>query len=264
MDAPRAGERTPDPARAGAFAERDPVTRYRAARRDPALAVLEGFHPLKHALRFGAEVLEVLAVDPAAVAALAEELAPDVASPIRALARPVPAELFDRLLPVAPAVPVIALALRPADPTAEAIRGPAPIIFLEDPVSLWNVGAVIRVAAAAGAAAVLTTGRQDPWNPSALRGAAGLHFALPVARVDAVPSSDRPLVALDPEGEPLRPGTIPPRPVLAFGSERHGLSADLLAVADLRIRIPMRPGVSSLNLATAVAVTLYAVGWAGT
>ncbi|NIR35407.1 MAG: tRNA (cytidine(34)-2'-O)-methyltransferase, partial [Actinobacteria bacterium] len=43
------------------------------------------------------------------------------------------------------------------------------------------------------------------------------------------------------------------------GSERHGLAADLLAAADRTAAIPMRPGVSSLNLATSVAVALYAV-----
>ena len=40
------------------------VQRFRAARRDRELAVLEGFHALKHALRFGAEIVEAVAVDP--------------------------------------------------------------------------------------------------------------------------------------------------------------------------------------------------------
>jgi TrmH family RNA methyltransferase len=46
--------------------------------------------------------------------------------------------------------------------------------------------------------------------------------------------------------------------VLAFGSERSGLSPGLLSAAHRSIRIPMQPGISSLNLATAVAVVLYA------
>jgi TrmH family RNA methyltransferase len=45
--------------------------------------------------------------------------------------------------------------------------------------------------------------------------------------------------------------------LLAFGSERRGLSEALLAAADRRLAIPMRAGVSSLNLASAVAVILY-------
>jgi len=56
------------------------------------------------------------------------------------------------------------------------------------------------------------------------------------------------------------PGTIPGQfvTVLAFGSERRGLSEAMLGRADRRIAIPMRAGVSSLNLAAAVAVVLYA------
>jgi RNA methyltransferase, TrmH family len=113
----------------------------------------------------------------------------------------------------------------------------------------------VRVAAAAGAAGMLTTGERDPWDPAALRGSAGLHFALPVGRADPAALGARPLVVLDPAGDPLRP--LPAGALLAFGSEREGVSAELAARADLRARIPMRAGVSSLNLATAVAVALY-------
>jgi TrmH family RNA methyltransferase len=108
----------------------------------------------------------------------------------------------------------------------------------------------------------MTTGRQDPWHPDALRGSAGLHFALPVHRLRAVRTGDRELVALDPEGEVLDPGgvrSLPAAAVLAFGTERDGISDELLAAADRRVALPMAPGVSSLNLATAVAATLYAL-----
>jgi tRNA G18 (ribose-2'-O)-methylase SpoU len=45
--------------------------------------------------------------------------------------------------------------------------------------------------------------------------------------------------------------------LLVFGTEREGLPDEIDSRADLRIAIPMRHGVSSLNLATAVAVILY-------
>ena len=138
-----------------------------------------------------------------------------------------------------------------------ADRREAPVVLLEDPRTMGNMGACVRVAAAADAAAVLTTGGNDPWHPDALRGAAGLHYALPVARVEALPESDRPLIAIDPEGEALRPGALPARAILAFGTERHGLSDGLLERADGRLGIPMREGVSSLNLATSVAAVLF-------
>ncbi len=60
-----------------------------------------------------------------------------------------------------------------------------------------------------------------------------------------------------PSGEGLDPAALPARAVLAFGTERHGLSEALLERADQRLAIPMRAGVSSLNLATAVAAVLF-------
>jgi TrmH family RNA methyltransferase len=235
------------------------VQRFRQARRDPGLAVLEGFHALKHALRFGAELVEIVAVDPAELDRLAAALAPDLAGSLAGRASSVGEEALAELVPQAPRTGVVAIARRPTVDVEATLADarPAPVVLLEDPRSMGNMGACVRVAAAADAAAVLTTGHNDPWNPEALRGAAGLHFALPVATVEALPRSDRPLVAIDPDGDDLRPGELPPRAVLAFGTERHGLSAALLDRADARLGIPMRPGVSSLNLATSVAAVLF-------
>ncbi len=239
------------------------IPRFGRARRDPSLAVLEGFHPLKHALRFGANVLEVACGDPAELEWLAALLAPDVGERLRALAREVDPAVFAQLAPLAPSTGVIGLAERPSvDPAAVlADRRGAPVVLLEDPRDLGNIGACVRVAAAADIAGVLSTGSHDPWAPDALRGSAGLHFAVPVARLTqlaALDSLDRPLLALDPEGEPLAPHELPARALLAFGTERYGLSPELLERADARISIPMRPGVSSLNLATSVAAVLFA------
>jgi RNA methyltransferase, TrmH family len=239
------------------------IQRFARARRDPALAVLEGFHPLKHALRFYADVFEVVCRDHKKLEQLAERLAPDLAGQIGALARPVEEATFEQLAPLTPTTGVIALAERPEIPSATilAAERPEPVIVLEDPRDLGNMGACVRVAAAADVTGVLTTGSHDPWAPDALRGAAGLHFAVPVARLErlaALHSNDRPLLALDPSGEPLAPHELPKRALLAFGTERYGLSDELLERADARISIPMRPGVSSLNLATSVAAVLFA------
>ncbi len=238
------------------------IPRYGRARRDPSLAVLEGLHPLKHALRFDATVLEVLCADVTDLERLATQLAPDVSARMLALAREVPADVFAELAPLTPSTGVVSLAERPAIDPAAALADPrpAPVILLEDPRDLGNMGACVRVSAAANAAAVLTTGGHDPWHPDALRGGAGLHYALPVARLPEglPPAPGRPLLALDPDGDPLEPAALPPRAILAFGTERHGLSPGLLARADARIAIPMRAGVSSLNLATSVAAVLFA------
>jgi RNA methyltransferase, TrmH family len=240
------------------------VRRFHAARRDGELVVVQGFHALKHALRFGGQIELVVCSDQAQLDGLIDGLAPDLSASIRQLAVVLPAEAFKRLGPYVPHTGVVSIARRVhSDPTEVLAAGdPAPVVLLEDPRHFGNLGAVIRVAAAAQAAGVLTIGRQDPWDPVAVRGSAGLHFALPVARMTELPSSDRPLLALDPEGEELRPELVPSRALLAFGTERAGLSDELLARAERRLRLPMRAGVSSLNLATSVAAVLYATRFA--
>jgi RNA methyltransferase, TrmH family len=228
----------------------------RSARRDPARVRLEGVHALKHALRFGAHVEAVVTPDAPELLRLLEDLAPDVVLPVAPLEvdRGTWAATAGRELPS----PALSVARRPAVTPETVLAAPGRVVVLEDPRHLGNVGAVIRVAAAAGAGSVLVVGDADPWHPTAVRGAAGLQFALLVARSDDLPATDRSVVALDPEGPVLGPGVVPDDAVLLFGTERGGLSPALRERATQRVGIPMRPGVSSLNLATAVAVTLYA------
>jgi TrmH family RNA methyltransferase len=238
------------------------IPRFGRARRDRSLAVLEGLHALKHALRFGARVLEVVCSDAAELDRLAGELAPDVRAEIGARARVVDAAVFAQLAPYVPSTGVISIAERPHYELHSALADARarPLVLLEDPRDLGNIGACVRVAAAADAAGVLTSGGHDPWHPDALRGAAGLHFALPVLHVDplALASGDRPLLAIAPDGAALVPESLPARALLAFGGERYGLSDELSARAEARVSIPMRAGVSSLNLATSVAAVLFA------
>jgi TrmH family RNA methyltransferase len=240
------------------------VRRFHEARRHEDLVVLQGFHALKHALRFGASVEVVACADLGELERLARGFAPELREQVRRLAVPLELEAFKRLGPYVPHTGVVSIARRAeVDPLALLQSdSTAPIVLLEDPRHFGNLGAAIRVAAAVEAAGVLTTGRQDPWDPVAVRGSAGLHYALPVARVNGLPESDRPLLAFDPDGAPVRPELIPKRALLAFGTERDGLSDELLGRADLRLRLPMRAGVSSLNLATSVAAVLYSLRFA--
>ena len=213
-----------------ATAHRALARRFQQARGDERLAILEGFHALKHALRFGAEVEVVAAADPEALERMADELAPDLAGRFRALAgEPVAAELLRTFVPHVPYTQALAIARRPPFDAAalRAARGAGPIVLLEDPRDLGNIGAVVRVAAGADAAGVVTTGMHDPWDPAVLRGSAGLHFALPVGRDDgfaaalagegAAPAPRRPLLALDPDGELLDPARCPPTPCSPSG-----------------------------------------------
>jgi TrmH family RNA methyltransferase len=237
------------------------VRRFHEARRRKDLVVLQGFHALKHALRFGADVEVVAYADPQELQGLVRGFAPELQVEVEHLAVPIPLEAFKRLGPYVPHTGVVSIARRASvDPlTLLAGESDAPVVLLEDPRHFGNLGAVIRVAAAVEAAGVLTTGRQDPWDPVAVRGSAGLHYALPVARIASLPETNRPLIAFDPAGEPLRVERLPRGALLAFGTERDGLSEELLGRADTCLRLPMREGVSSLNLATSVAAVLYSL-----
>ncbi len=190
---------------------------------------------------------------------VAEAIAPDLVPWLVANLREVSTDELRALTDQLHSSRVVAFAQRP--PYVAPVARDAPVVLLEAPRHLSNLGATIRVAAAANAAAVVTTGVSDPWHPVAVRTSAGLHFALPVRRYpsvgDAAVELGGPLVGVDPEGDDLRNVALPSTAVLCFGTERAGLSDDALSNCAARLRLPMRPGVSSLNLATSVAVVLY-------
>ncbi|MFF9898769.1 TrmH family RNA methyltransferase [Streptomyces longispororuber] len=226
-----------------------------------AAVLLDGFHALKHALRFGASVPVALTSDKTGALALAADLAPDVADTLDALLVETDDATLRVLVPRLHPTAVAALADRPSRvANLEALaRRPrtAPVVVLDDPRNLGNAGAVIRLAAGFGATGVVTTGTLDPWHPTVVRGGAGLHFATAVERLDDGALPEGPLFALDAEGDDIRGITLPDDAVLAFGSERSGLSPQVRARADHLVSLPMRPQVSSYNLATSVGMTLF-------
>ncbi|MEX0592844.1 MAG: TrmH family RNA methyltransferase [Nitriliruptoraceae bacterium] len=243
----------------------DPVDAVRRAHGRPDMVVLEGVHALKHAVRFGAQIDLAVTPDRDEIEKLLAKLAPDVALP--ATTTVVNATQWESINTNRGVTsPIVALARRPNASLAAMLSSAGVIVALEAPRHLGNIGATVRVAAAAGAAGVLVMGGGDPWHPSAVRGGAGLQFAVPTMRIESLePLMDhlaaspgrRSIVALDPAGEPLTAGMLDSNAIVTFGTERAGLTAEVTAAATRRIALPMRPGVSSLNLATAVAVTLY-------
>jgi tRNA G18 (ribose-2'-O)-methylase SpoU len=132
-----------------------------------------------------------------------------------------------------------------------------------------NMGALFRNAAAFGAQAVLLDETCcDPFYRKALRVSVGAALAVPFARLAA---GEAPrlfaehgfeTIALTPSGEErldrIRPGG---RVALLLGSEGPGLPPALLAAAR-RVRIEMRPGFDSLNVAAAGAVAMHHVALA--
>ena len=136
------------------------------AARDPGKVVLEGLHAVKHAIRFGA-VLDGLWSDaPAEVLAQARALAPDIVPVLGERIVTVSSDAFRALAARPPATRLIGVAARPSHSTAAT--GDGPVVLLDRPRHPGNLGAVIRVAAAADAAAVWSLGGVDPWSAAAI------------------------------------------------------------------------------------------------
>lgn len=149
---------------------------------------------------------------------------------------------------------------------AETPRMLAVPVGMGDP---GNAGTLIRVADAVGADAVILAGDSvDPHNGKCVRSCAGSLFHLPIVRerdthavLDGVEAAGITTVATAADGEvDLEDADeLFTRPVAwLFGSEAHGLDAEVARRARHRVRIPIRGRAESLNLATAAAICLYA------
>jgi 16S rRNA (guanine527-N7)-methyltransferase len=132
--------------------------------------------------------------------------------------------------------------------------GVSVLIPFQDPE---NVGAAIRSAAAFGAVqAILLAESANPFHPKALRASGGAVLSLPLRHgpaLEAVPP-ELPIVALSAEGADIRQAAFPPAFGLLAGLEGPGLPEPWRRRA---VRIPILPGVESLNAAAATAVALY-------
>lgn len=153
--------------------------------------------------------------------------------------------------------------------TGKALQGNPTLVSVpvltSDP---GNAGTLIRVSDAVGADAVVFAGETvDPQSCKTVRSSAGSLFHLPVARdinvkdvlgqlrskgLQILATSADGEVSLDEADELLTKPTA-----WLFGNEAHGLGEELLAEADLRVRIPIRGRAESLNLATAASICLY-------
>ncbi len=153
----------------------------------------------------------------------------------------------------------------------DVLRGARRVVVLEDLTNHTNVGAIFRSVAALGADAVLVTpGCADPLYRRSIRVSMGTVFRVPWTRITPWPAGIDLLrergfavaaLALDDDAVDLDAlAAAPPgRLALVFGTEQAGLRARTRARADVRVRIPMAEGVSSLNVAAAAAVTMWAL-----
>ena len=144
----------------------------------------------------------------------------------------------------------------PADPLVLVCQG------VEKP---GNLGAMLRTADAAGVDAVVAADPVTDWgNPNTVRASKGTVFSVPVASDTTAVTQDWlrahgiPLVAATPDTQTEHTEVDYRGPVaIAVGTEKTGLTDDILAAADARVRIPMVGRANSLNVATSAAIIVY-------
>lgn len=215
--------------------------------------VVEGFRAIADAIAAGARPTTILVREGVSHETwLGSEIDPRI----------VEQRLFDGLSETVTPQGAIAVFPLPELPI-EVVQNPLFLILdqIRDP---GNLGTLIRTAASAGATALfLTEGSVDPFNGKAVRAAVGAHFRLPLRWLTEeyfdIITHRCPLRALADASATQTHDELDwtDGAAVVIGSEAHGLSDWVKAIATTSVRIPLAAGVESLNAAAAGAVILF-------
>jgi 23S rRNA (guanosine2251-2'-O)-methyltransferase len=228
------------------------------------MSPLRGIHPVREALRAGRPIDRVLIAKGAAGPRLQEliDLCRERQIPLRFETR----EQLDRAAGEGhQGVIAFGAAERYAKLAETAVSGGLHVVLdgVEDP---HNLGAIIRTAHAAGAAAVVVPERRAAGLTDAVaRAAAGALAYLPIVRVTNVSRALEELkehqywvYGLDERGDQIYDAVEFTAPTaLVLGSEGHGLHQNVVRHCDVLVRIPLAGGVSSLNVSVAAGIVLF-------
>lgn len=228
-------------------------------RSEEPLRLLEGRKAVLEALALGvvAELYVSGGLESPVRALLASEAA-------RAGLSPIPLDVgdVDRLTETVSPQGVLALVRDTAEPLARLAARRGLLLWLDGVQDPGNVGAVVRVAAAFGAAGlVAATATADPLGVKALRASAGLALRVPFARAPnasvAAALAGRPVWLLERGGRDVfEVRDVPGDLVLVLGSEGAGPSPAARDAATASVGIALRPEVESLNAAVAMGIAL--------
>ena len=178
-----------------------------------------------------------------------------------------PRETLDRASNGAPHQGVVAFAAAQRYAGLEQVLPGAQLLVVLDGVEdPHNLGAIIRTAHAAGAAAVLIPERRaSPLTETAAKAAAGALEHLPVVRIGNLSRTLEELKArgfwiygLDERAQDLYSQTDFAKPtVFVLGGEGQGLHQLVQKHCDVLLRIPMAGAISSLNVSVAAGIVLF-------
>ncbi len=142
------------------------------------------------------------------------------------------------------------------------LRAPqTPCLLLDGVADPANVGAIVRTAVAAGYRDLYCIHCADAFSPKSVRSSmSGVFFAriMQGEREEILSVLEGiPLVAADMKGENVFAFSPPPVFALCIGNEGNGLSQEIFARAEYRVKIPMDEKTESLNAAVSAGILMY-------
>lgn len=240
----------------------------RSARADTGLFLLEGPQAVAEALAYHADLVIELFVTPAARDRHGELVSTATRQGVDV--EPVSEAVLEAMADTVTPQGVVAVARQLSSSFDDIVAsGPKLVAVLEEIRDPGNAGTIIRAADAAGADAVLLTGRSvDAYNPKVVRSTTGSLFHLPFAQgLELEPTLERlraaglQVLAADIDGDDLlelrRADGLAAPTAWLFGNEARGLLDEHVALADRAVTVPIYGHAESMNLATAASVCLY-------
>lgn len=250
----------------------------REARSLTGLFLLEGPQAVAEALLYRPELMVELYATPTALARYTDiaQAAVDAGVDVEFVTEDVLGVMADTVTPqgIVAVCHQFPTSIKDIFATRGGGRVPTLVAILEEVRDPGNAGTIIRAADAAGADAVILSGRSvDLYNPKVVRSSTGSIFHIPIAvgvELDAVVARAREcglqIIAADIKGDDLLSvrgeGLLAKPTAWLFGNEARGLTDEQREFADRTVRVPIYGKAESMNLATAASVCLYETAFA--